>query len=240
MSFSTHKVLSKLLKFLSLLGGLLILSSITNATGNEELYDPEPPINSSYLRLIQVGSTDTYEVLIDGKKKYHDLKAGSVSEYYVVSPGSHRVQLKNKSNPNKDIKASLSILPGYFFTYAFINYSKNSKEVLFTDQPNSNQLKSQLTAYNLSKSIDQFSLETSEGKISIFQGISQGSSKSITVNPIDISVSLIDSSASNRLRLSLYLEAGKSFSLFLFDNSENTLTSNFQIASIEKLKRNVP
>jgi hypothetical protein len=240
MRFSIKKILLNFRLSLSIVVIFFVLSPITFAAGNEELYDPEPPLNSSFLRLIQVGSNDTYEVLIDGIKKSQVLKAGSVSDYFVVSSGSHRIELKNQSNPKKDIKASLTVLPGYFFTYAFINYTKNSKEILFKDLPNLNQLKSQLTSYNLTKSIDKFDLETTEGKISIFKGISQGSSKSITVNPIDIFVSLIDSNAMNRLRLSLHLEAGKSFSLFLFDDSENLLTSNFQIGSIEKLKRLTP
>ena len=240
MYFSIKKLLLKFPISSSIIVIFFILSPISFAAGNDELYDPEPPLNSSFLRLIQVGSNDTYEVLIDGVKKSQVLKAGSISDYYVVTSGSHRIQLKNQSNPNKDIKTSLTILPGYFFTYAFINYSKNSKEVLFKDLPNLNQLKSQLTSYNLTKSIDKFDLETTEGKISIFKGISQGSSKSITVNPIDISVSLIDSSALNRLNLSLHLVAGKSFSLFFFDDSENVLTSNFQVGSIEKLKRKAP
>jgi len=240
MSFSIKKIFLKSPISLSIIGFYFVLSPITFAADNRELYDPEPPLNSSFLRLIQVGSNDTYEVLIDGIKKNQVLKAGNVTDYFVVSSGIHRIQLKNQSNPSKDIKSSLTIMPGYFFTYAFINYTENSKKVLFKDLANINQMKSQLSAYNLTKLIDKFDLETSEGKISIFKDINQGSSISIAVNPINISVSLIDSYATNRLRLSLNLQAGKSFSLFLFDDLDNLLTSNFQIDSIEKLKRIVP
>jgi len=58
------------------------------------LYDPMPPANSAYVRVIWGGATGAYEVSLDGKVRLSGVQSGTPSDYMIVPAGKHEVQLK--------------------------------------------------------------------------------------------------------------------------------------------------
>ena len=57
------------------------------------LYDPEPPANSAYARVIQAAGLGLVDVLVDGKPRVRRLAEGSASDYLVLAAGIHKVAL---------------------------------------------------------------------------------------------------------------------------------------------------
>ena len=48
------------------------------------LYDPEPPADSAYVRVVTANHEERFDVHVDGKVRVKNLKAGSASEYMVL------------------------------------------------------------------------------------------------------------------------------------------------------------
>jgi len=206
---------------------------------NEELYDPEPPPNSSYLRIIHAGSADSYNVIVDGKKRIGNLKPALASQYLILPSGTHQIEMTNVANPNKVIKASVSVVPGHSFTYAFLDYAVMSKPFIFDDIGIGNRLKSQLMVYNLSTNINKIDLQTADGAATVISGIDKYASKYLAVNPVEANVQLVNSDSKKVIsKQSLKLTANTNLSIFLLSTPQGSPVVTQQLSTIEKYKRN--
>jgi hypothetical protein len=202
---------------------------------NEELYEPEPPSNSSYIRIIHAGSVDSYDVSVDGIKRIRNLKSENASQYLILASGSHQIKMMNISHPEKIIITSVAVIPGHSFTYAFLDYADIKKPVIFEDIAISNRLKTQLTVYNLSSNMNKIDLETADGKLTIFNAIDKYTSKYLAVNPIEAIVQLVKSENKKVIsKQSLKLVAGTNFSVFLLSTRLGQPVTSQLLSSVEK------
>ena len=57
------------------------------------LYDPEPPVDSAYVRIVLASPTGVVDVLVDGRVRIQKLATGQASEYLVLAAGKHTIAL---------------------------------------------------------------------------------------------------------------------------------------------------
>ena len=72
---------------------VLLLSGMASAQQTGLLYDPEPPANSAYVRLLVAADGPAMTLTVDGKPRGAALAAGEPGEYLVLSAGTHNLKL---------------------------------------------------------------------------------------------------------------------------------------------------
>jgi alginate O-acetyltransferase complex protein AlgF len=204
------KGIMKLTKTLSL---LLILTPIALAQG---LYAPEPPANSSFVRIINAALSATpVSVKLGGKPWIAALTAQGILPYEVLKAGNHSFEMQSGANKTS---VTLSAKAGKFYTLAVIGASNNLSVKTFNDQKISNKVKAQLLAYNFSSTV--LSIKTSDGT-NVFKDLKQNASQEILVNPVNIT---FDAYAANQKNSSfkLRLQSTQSYSFVAFQVGDKT------------------
>jgi alginate O-acetyltransferase complex protein AlgF len=197
-------------KILSL---LIVLTPFALAQG---LYAPEPPANSSFVRIIDAAlSASPIAVKLDGKPWIAALTAQGILPYEVLKAGDHRFEMQSGANKTS---ITLAAKAGKFYTLAIVGASNKLSVKTFNDKKISNKVKAQLLAYNFSS--DTLSIKTNDGT-SVFKDIKQNASQDILVNPISIT---FDAYASNKKNSSfkLRLQSTQSYSFVAFQVGDKT------------------
>jgi alginate O-acetyltransferase complex protein AlgF len=200
----------KLTKFLSL---LLASASVALAQG---LYAPEPPANSSFVRIIDAAlDVAPVAVKLDGKPWIAALTAQGILPYEVLKAGSHRFEIHYGAN-----KTSLALVvqAAKFYTLAVIGKANTLSVKTFNDQKITNKIKAQLLAYNFSSS--QLSIKTSDGT-SVFKDVLQNTSQNIMVNPVNISFDAFVAN-SKISSFKMRLQSTQSYSFVAFQVGDKT------------------
>ena len=193
--------------------GLLTFAGITLAQG---LYAPEPPANSSFVRIIDAAlESSPMAVKLDGKTWIAALTAQGILPYEVLKAGTHSFEI---SDGVHKMSATLSAKAGKFYTLAIVGNANNLSVKTFTDKKITNKIKAQLLAYNFSKS--SLSLKTSDGT-NVLKDIKQNTSQDIMVNPVNITFEAFVGNKKNS-SFKLRLQSSQSYSFVAFQIGENT------------------
>ena len=184
----------------------LLASSASFAQPAGQLYDPEPPSDSAYVRVIITGVDGAVDVAVDGKARLAKLRSGAVSDYLVLKAGPRELslQLGGKSSKHK-----VDVVQGKAMTLAFDGLKAESKPIVFMDTANTNKLKSGLAFYNLDTKAGTQDVTTADGATKVFTAVAAGAGGFIQVNPI--SVDLLANKASAKLSMT----QGATYSVFL-------------------------
>ncbi len=197
-------------KILSL---LIVLTPIALAQG---LYAPEPPANSSFVRIIdaELGASPI-AVKLDGKPWIAALTAQGILPYEVLKAGNHSFEMQAGANKTS---VTLSAKAGKFYTLAIVGASNKLSIKTFNDKKISNKVKAQLLAYNFSSDI--LSIKTNDGT-SVFKDLKQNASQDMLVNPVSIT---FDAYAGNQKNSSfkLRLQSTQSYSFVAFQVGDKT------------------
>lgn len=143
-----------------------------------KLYDPMPPANSAYVRVIAVGSE--YDVWADQKERASKVPSGTPSPYMVVPPGSQQIEVRAGG---QKIAVPVTTQASRSFTI-LLPELKADKAVVVSDKNNSNRLKATLMAYNLGA--QPADLSTADGQTSIFKNLAPGAGNGLVVNPVTL------------------------------------------------------
>ncbi len=200
----------KLPKLFSL---ILVLTPIALAQG---LYAPEPPANSSFVRIIDAAlSAAPLAVKLDGKPWIAALTAQGILPYEVLKAGNHSFEMQTGANKTS---ITLAAKAGKFYTLAIIGASNNLSVKTFNDQKISNKVKAQLLAYNFSS--QTLGIKTSDGT-TVFKDLKQNASQDILVNPVSIT---FDAYVNNQKNSSfkLRLQSTQSYSFVAFQIGDKT------------------
>lgn len=197
-----------------LLPWLLLMASLPAwAQQAPSLYDPEPPANSAYVRVILASPGKPMQLSLASQPRKQTITFGEISEYRVLPAGKHRLELhEGKSHLQADIVAPA----GKAMTLVFTSRNPADKPLQFNDQANTNKLKSVLTVYQLAQGNSSFDIIAGAKGLTVFSGLTQGSMNSRVVNPLSIDFSL--TAAGNRDRLStapLSMDFGGTYSLLV-------------------------
>ncbi len=152
------------------LAAALLLSGLgqTSAQETTALYDPVPPPDSAFVRVLQAGATSSATL---GRATLTLPRTGA-TPYLEQTQGTLSARVGTAS-------ANLKLAAGKFYSV----FAWGGKLVMLEDPPVQNRGKALLTVYNLSRyaSLD---LKTADGKTTVISGVRLGSSASRAVNGI--------------------------------------------------------
>ena len=203
----------------SLLLACLSFSVVAQPAGL--LYDPEPPADSAYVRVVHASTNGAVDVLVDSRVRVKNLGAGEASEYMVLSAGKHNLVLHLAGKSGTLLTTTIDVTRGRAMTVAFTAMRPDAVPVIFEDKANSNKLKALLAVYHLDSKNGPIDVLTSDGLTKVFTGVAYGSYASIQVNPI--SIDLIVAKSGDKLsqgRGSLAMSQGGTYSFLILPAAE--------------------
>jgi alginate O-acetyltransferase complex protein AlgF len=201
------------MKLTELFSLLLILTPIALAQG---LYAPEPPANSSFVRIIDAALSATpVAVKLDGKPWIAALTAQGILPYEVLKAGDHKFEMQTGTNKTN---ITLSAKPGKFYTLALVGASNNLSIKTFNDKKISNKAKAQLLAYNFAS--QTLGIKTSDGT-TVFKEIPPNASQDMLVNPVTITFDAYSNNKKNS-SFKLRLQSTQSYSFVAFQVGDTT------------------
>lgn len=180
------------------------------------LYDPEPPADSAYVRVLVAGNTEKVAITVDGKVRVPSLPANQVSDYMVLTAGKHVLGLQLAGQTKAAGTMTLDVTPGRATTLGFAAAQLSAAPAVFEDKTGANKLKAMLAVYPLVKTPAALDILTADGTTKVFSNISYGASSALPVNPI--TVDLIAAKAGDKSALakaSLEMKQSSSYSVFL-------------------------
>lgn len=191
-----------------------ILPAVAQSTGR--LYDPEPPPDSGYVRLILTGKFAPVSVMVDDKLRIKKLEAQEMSEYMVLKEGRHKIALAVGEKVSKAEGRSIDVVRGKSVTLALTGLSPSDPMISFEDKGNTNKLKAVLTFYHLDNKQGTLDVTTADGGTKVFSAMEYGKSSSLQVNPIKVELMALAAGAKlSAAKATLEMDPGATYSAYL-------------------------
>ena len=197
----------------------LLTASALGQSANDMLYDPDPPPNSAFVRLINATGTDVTASL--GAKKVSADKRGA-SPYVVVPQGTLNVNVGTASS-------KVSVRAGSFYTLA-LSGAPAPKLTLLTDATSANRAKALIAVYNLS-SLASVDFKTADGKVTVIEGVAPNTTKSRAVNGVKVDLAMFDKSGAIATFKDTQLERGAAYAVIVSDTGGKPTASWTQSAT---------
>jgi alginate O-acetyltransferase complex protein AlgF len=162
------------------LGTLTIAGAATSAHANDgALYDPAPPANSAFLRIMSAAPAAVADAKVDGNPV--DLGAANVSDFVVVPGGKNAVEARGKSG-------EVDCPSGKYCSVVF-DLAGVSGAALIIDEVLDNPAKSGLHFYNLT---DQpaLTLFAPDQNVALFEGVPSGGMKFRQVGAVTVNMTV--------------------------------------------------
>ena len=218
------------------LGSVLVfLNSFVMAQPAGLLYDPEPPVDSAYVRVVLASREGAVDVMVDGRSRIQKLASGEASEYMVLVAGKHTIALHAAGKPTAYFSTAFDVVRGRAMTLAFTTLRADAVPVVFEDKANSNKLKALLAVYNLDAKAGVVDVLTVDGNTKVFSGVAYGTSASIAVNPISIDLIAVKTGDKvPQARASLAMNQGGTYSVLLLPGDGGKLVARAVQNKIER------
>ncbi len=187
----------------NLLLSAFLLSPV--ALAQDGLYDPAPPANSAFVRVINAPAAT-----LGGKAV--TAQPGAASPYVVVPQGDFAARVGTLSS-------TLKAEAGKFYTVI----TTGGKLALLLDQAADNRAKALLTVYNLSKS--SIDLKTADGKTAVVAAVKPGASGSRAVNGITVDLSAFVGDKALGTVKAVKLERGNAYALVVTETGMTVTAS---------------
>jgi alginate O-acetyltransferase complex protein AlgF len=185
------------------------------------LYDPEPPPNSAYVRVINATPKAMAEVSVDGRARIRDLAANEASEYLVLPAGKRTLSIAGAGGPAASL--AVDVVAGRAVTIAFAGAAK---PWIFEDKANTNLAKAVLAIYHLNAGAGPVDVLAANGATKVVTGLAPGASQGLTVNPIKVDLSAVASGTGSPLAsASVAMQPGGTYSLMLFPGARGELVA---------------
>ncbi len=222
--------------FLAVVGALLMPPAFAAKTQSDNLlYDPEPPADSAYVRVIHTGHASPLEVLVDGKPRIRNLTGGEVSDYLVLPMGKHTIALQPAGKSSVRVSSTLEVESGSALTVAFT--SSNAKPLVFEDRANSNKLKAVLAVYRLDARPGTLDVLSADGKVKVFSNVAAGTSSQLSVNPITIDLIAVKSGEkAAQASATVLMSPGGTYSILLLPAAGGKLAARAMQNKVERYK----
>jgi hypothetical protein len=214
--------------------GVLMVFQVCSVTA-AALYDPEPPANSAYLRIIHLNQTTALDVLVDGKLRQKALPSGEAGEYLVLTMGKHTLSLHAIGQKVALVSANIEVESGHAMTVAFLNPKTKAKPLIFEDKTNSNKLKAVLAVYHLSLQSGALDFLTADGKTKVFINLGQGTTQQLAVNPISVELTAtVSGSQTPVARTQVEMSAGASYSIIVLKGADGKIMARTTQNKVER------
>lgn len=150
------------------------------------LYDPEPPAESAYVRVLLASQEGPVDVVVDGRVRVRKLTAGDASVYMVIPHGLHTIAVHLTGTSSALTSTRLEVIRGRAISLAFQSLQPGSAPFVFEDKANSNKLKASLAVYHLDPRSGNMDVLTGDASTKVFSNLSFGTSSFKQVNPISV------------------------------------------------------
>lgn len=195
---------------------LLAQAAAAGAQSSGLLYDPEPPANSAYVRVIHVSDEGAVDLIVDGKPRVRNLAGGEASDYLVIPAGKHTLALHPAGKSGAGVSTTMEVDSGRAITVAFPALRADAIPLVFEDKANSNMLKAVLAVYHLDAKSGPLDVLTADGKTKVFTNIASGASSQLSVNPITIELIAVKSGdKAVKARATVAMAPGGTYSFLL-------------------------
>lgn len=198
--------------------GLVVALSSAVAQGSGRLYDPEPPVDSAYVRTLVATKGGPVDVFVDGKLRLRSVPGQVVSDYMVIPEGKHTLALHAAGKGQAVVSKELDVVKGKSNTVAFAALKGDAQTSIFEDRGNTNKLKATLAAYHVAPALGSVDISTADGASKVFGGLLPGTSASIQVNPI--AVNLAVNAGKSAATVKLEMSQGGTYSVVVFDEGQ--------------------
>jgi alginate O-acetyltransferase complex protein AlgF len=189
----------------------IVALSCLGGVSAQLLYDPEPPANSAFVRIVNVSEVNQKPQI--GKVFFNLLIPSSTSPYHAINQGSHDFLMMSK-------KIKLE-----FFAQKFYTLISREPTPLLLEDKIPTRTKALLSVYNLS-SIPSVDLKTEDNKVLVIADVKPNTVKSQYVNAIKIGFLLTQSEVSFKKLTPVQLERGFGYSVFVFSKSKTIWLKN--------------
>jgi hypothetical protein len=226
---------SKIFRNITFTALLICLNMTANAQPAGLLYDPEPPLDSAYVRIVLASRDPAIDIMIDGRTRIEKLGAGETSEYMIIPAGKHSIAVRSTGKPATIFSTTIDVVRGKAITLAFATLRPDSTPTIFEDKTNTNKLKALLAIYHLDAKIGPLDVLTGDGSVKVFSSVAYGSSTSIQVNPI--STELITTKIGDKVpqvRTALAMIQGGTYSMLLLPGEGGKLVARVVQNKIER------
>jgi len=197
----------------------LISATVATAQADDQLYDPVPPEDSAYLRIINASHDGAVSTWVDGKLRGKSLAIGEAGDYLVVPMGKHKIIVQVADKPTLKVAVNLVADRGHSMTMAVTSLHPAGQPLIFEDKINANKLKAVLAIYHLAPSLGSLDVESADGKVKVFANLASGVTNQLLVNPISIELIAMKSGEKAELaRAGLVMQHGSAYSLLVLKN----------------------
>jgi hypothetical protein len=180
------------------------------------LYDPEPPEDSAYVRVLSAADLDKVSVMINGKVHGQPLANHQAGDYMVLPVGSHQIAVVPEGKKSATLSTKLDVVRGHAMTVAFVSNQPSVAPILFEDKSGSNKLKAMLSVYQLAVKPQTVDILTADGATKVFTGLAFGASGGIQVNPISVGLIAMPSGEKTPIaKTNITMGQGTAYSVFL-------------------------
>jgi alginate O-acetyltransferase complex protein AlgF len=183
---------------------LWFIPSLAGA-GDEGLYEPTPPADSAFVRVIQANSTAKTVTPELGGKSFGKLTYPALSAYQIIPAGEHSFKAG-------EVTAKLAVEAGRYYSIAL---TSSAAPALLEDALIANPAKARLYFYNLSDA-KETTLFAPKQKAAIFSKQAAGSNTSREINALTLPLQLLvaDKLVASLPEVQLKRRAGTSVVLF--------------------------
>ena len=210
---------------------LAAIATLARADANGLLYDPQPPANSAYVRIVNVAPGSAIDVSVDGRARLRGIAPGEASDYLVL-PAGRRVLAIAPAGQAAILKVDLDVAAGRAMTVAVNKVAADAKPWIFEDKANTNKLKAVVAVYYLADKGAPLDVATADGATKVFSGVAPGTSTGRAVNPIN--VELVATSAGANARASLAMAPGGTYSVLVYPGAQGALAAQGLLNKVER------
>jgi hypothetical protein len=200
------------------MSGFVMVSVATSAIAQPTglLYDPEPPSDSAYVRVLLATDLNKVSVMVNGKVRGQALANHQASDYMVLPAGLHQIALVSEGKKLATVSTQLEVVRGRAMTIAFVSNQPSVAPIFFEDKTSSNKLKAMLSVYQLAVNPKTVDILTAEGATKVFAGLAYGTSGGIQVNPISVELVATPSGEKTPMtKTHVTMTQGTAYSVFL-------------------------
>lgn len=196
-----------------------------SAQGSGRLYDPEPPADSGYVRVVLPMRTAPVDVLVDGKVRIQKLTPNVLSDYLVLKEGKHVLSFRVGG---KTWAHDWEVARGKSMTLSYAALQGAGPSHSFEDRGNTNKLKAVLVFYHLNAQWGDVEVTAAPGNSKVFGPVAYGASNALQVNPITVDLTI--TSAAKSVKTPLQMSQGQTYSVALFDEGGKPVAKVFPSA----------
>jgi alginate O-acetyltransferase complex protein AlgF len=212
-SFSCTRAMAR-----CIMRGLVMVIMTTSAMAQPTglLYDPEPPADSAYVRVLLISDVNKVSVMVNGKVRGPALTNHQVSDYMVLPVGLNQIALVSEGNKSATVSTQLDVARGRAMTIAFVSNQSSAAPIFFEDKTSSNKLKAMLSVYQLVSKPKTVDILTGDGATKVFADLAYGTSGGIQVNPISVELVATPSGEKTPIaKTNVTMGQGSAYSVFL-------------------------